>query len=274
MINAARICTALAVLVTLGAAADTPHIHLEYDLSARLVLQSPPTPDNLWERFEVETDRNLDRFFNARFHPLHTAQLFLQPNFSSRDIHDMTTRAARGSISRSASVALRDIAMELPIMTWLEGQRNFLVSVLLNSVNSVEEASVAPLDPSYRALERSWWNRLSNNRNFSFGLRPFRTSPYAFMSASIWNGDSLVMLTHVRYHYEDFADHRFELAFSFPLSSGISLDLGTAYHLARHYEAQNVVLKLAKQFTNGGIAHLGIEVQEHPRFVVGFAMQL
>lgn len=261
-------------MFAINARASSQIMALEYKFPALRLELPAQEPTTLWEHFEHAVAQNTERIFTARFHPLHTAQWFLSPDLNSADLHDQTTRAARGAMSRAVSVSAREVALDLPLMVWLEGQRNFLADFLLNSMGNVEETAVAPLDPAYRALERSWWQRLANNRNFSFGFRPFRTSPYAFMSTSVWSGDSLLMLAHVRYHYRNFADHQFEVAISLPLMAGVSIDVGTAYHLRRHEDLQRIVFKLARQFDNGGVVHIGVEAQERPTFLVGVAMPL
>ena len=94
------------------------------------------------------------------------------------------------------------------------------------------------------------------------------------MSTGIWKGDSLLALADLRYHYTHFADHEFEFALSVPLAHGFSIDFGTAYQFGRHDDTKRMVLKLFKQFNGGGIVHVGMEVQEHPKFLVGISLPL
>jgi len=122
--------------------------------------------------------------------------------------------AARNAISKSVAHGFREAAVDLPIMLWLEDRQDFLADFLRNSVGNVGEERVAPLDVSYRLAERSWWKGLSENEDVRFGIRPFSTSPYTFLSRAIRDGDTLLLLAHVRYHYRNFADHRFEIALS------------------------------------------------------------
>lgn len=250
-------------------------MELEYRLPTITVNWDDQPPVTFWERFETAFDKNATTIFVDRFHPLNTSQWNLDmPDLAAESFQDRTSHAARKALARSVTVSLREAALELPVVMWLEDRQGFLVDLVMDSVDAVEEESVSPLDPSYRVIEKSWWRRLAESRNFRFGLRPFRTSPYAFMSASFWSGDSLVMLAHVRYHYSHFTDHRFEVALSFPLSPGLSLDVGTAYQIARHTEDKRIVLKLTKQFSNDAIVHVGLEAQDHPRFLAGITMAL
>lgn len=250
-------------------------MQLEYRLPS-ITLEWPETPPvTFWERFESALKKNSGTIFRDRFHPLSGMQWNLESvNLDAEALHEQTSLAARRALTRSLRISAREAALHLPIVMWFEDRQGFLVDLLLNSMDTFEEESVAPLDPAYRAIEKSWWQRLSESKNFRFGLRPFRTSPYAFMSASFWNGDSLLMLAHVRYHYSHFTDHRFEIALSMPLSPGLSFDVGTAYQFDRHTEDKKIVLKLSKYFRNGSIVHVGMEAQDHPRFVAGISMSL
>jgi hypothetical protein len=138
-------------------------------------------------------------------------------------------------------------------------------------VDSVAEEEVAPLDLRYRPVERSWWQGLSDSGGVHYGIRPFRTSPYTFVSLGIKQGDDLLMLANVRYYYRNFADHRFEIALSVPLAQGLAFDVGTSYQFGRHAAEGGVVVKLFKEFKSGGILHVGAEVREHPAFFAGMA---
>ena len=262
------------MLIGSGAQASEQRMQLDYDVP-RFELEIPrEQPITVWERFEYSFELSGEKIFTDRFHPLNTTHWYLMSDLSADGFREHTARVARNSFSRTIAVSARDAVFDLPFLIWLDDKRGFLVDLLFNSVDTYEELSVAPLDPSYRALERSWWKRLASSKHLTYGIRPFRTSPYAFASRSFWSGDTLLMLAHVRYHYSDFADHQFELAVSLPLSNGFALDLGTAYHFNRHDEAKLMVLKLSKQLEGGGIMHIGMEAQEHPRFLVGFSVPL
>ncbi len=159
-------------------------------------------------------------------------------------------------------------------MDWLDGQRGFVADFVLDSLDTVEEESINPLNPSYRVLEKSWWRRLSERRGFRYGLRPFQISPYAFVSTGIWRKESLLAMAHMRYHYRHFSEHHFELSLSVPVSRGVSFDVGAAKLLGRQSEATKLVLKLSKQLAGGGIVHVGMEAKDHPTFLVGMSVPL
>jgi hypothetical protein len=94
------------------------------------------------------------------------------------------------------------------------------------------------------------------------------------MSTAIKDDDTLLALGHVRYHYRDFANHRFEIALSVPLAHGIEFDIGALYQFGRHGDEERLVLKIAKEFKSGGIIHVGLEAGEHPVVFAGLAFPM
>lgn len=270
-----RICTFLIATVAISGQASSQSMQLEYSVP-NLVVESPAEkPFTLWERFEYAFGPSAEKVYTDRLHSLNTTHWYLEMAGRNADeFRDHTTHVASRAFSRSIVVSLREAAFDLPVMEWLKDQRGFLADFVRNAVATEGEEAVSPLDPSYRVLERSWWKRMSDSRGFRYGFRPFRTSPYAFVSAGLWNGDSLLVLAHVRYHYKNFADHQFEFALSVPLAHGFSIDVGTAYEFGRHEDTQRMVLKLSKQLEGGGIVHIGLEAQEHPTFLVGISLPL
>ncbi len=250
-------------------------MQLDYKIPA-IVIESPDeVPITFWERFEFSFDQSANNTFNDRLHAFNTMSWYLESGNGVADrLGDRTARVASRALSRSAVSGIREAAFDLPIAIWLKEQRNFLADVLLYALDTEDEDAVTPLDPSYRVLERSWWKRLSESRGFCYGIRPFQASPYAFVSAGIWSGDSLLALAHVRYHYRRFSAHQFEIAVSLPLSHGLSLDLGAAHEFGGRVEEKKLVLKLSKQLRGGGIVHVGMEAKDRPTFLVGMSLPL
>jgi hypothetical protein len=232
-------------------------------------------PDGFWGRVEHAFDRRVDEVYASRLHPLKIMDRdFARPDESGDWFHDRIDRSVQSAMAKSVEYSLRDAAVELPLMGWLELRQDALRDFLVDSVDAVEEETVAPLDPGYHATERLWWQSLARKRVFRYGVRPFRTNPYAFVSLRVQDADRLLLLGHVRYYYRKFADHRFELAASLPLAHGFTLDVGTAYQFGPHEDEQRFVLKLFKPLKNGGIVHVGLEVQSSPTCFAGISMPL
>lgn len=250
-------------------------MQLDYKVP-KIVIESPEeAPVTFWERFEVAFVDNSTHIFTDRFHSINSLNWYLDASAEGfESFGNRATRTAARSVSRSVVTGVREAALDLPIMKWLDGQKGFVADLLLDSLDTMAEKSVNPLNPAYRILEKSWWSRISESRGFRYGIRPFQVSPYAFASSGIWSDGALLAMVHLRYHYRHFSDHQFELAMSVPLSRAVSFDVGVAHLLARHEKATRVALKLSKQLRGGGVMHVGMEVKDHPTFLVGMSVPL
>ncbi len=266
-------CVTAAVVA--GARAADPDAQLENHLLPSAIEKPAPAPLGLWDQFKVAVDSQAEDEFANQFHPL--SRLSWDIRFSDGDsgaLRDQPASAARRAFAKSLLSGVREATVDLPIMSWLQERQEILIGLLENSLGSVDEEAVAPLSLSYQRAERSWWEGLSRDDRFRFGIRPFRTDPYAYLSLGIKDGNRTLLLGNVRYHYVNFADHRFELALSAPLGSGLSLDAGTSYQFGRHDDAKRVALKLCKEFKHGGILHVGLEVREHPALIAGISIPM
>jgi hypothetical protein len=224
------------------------------------------------ERFRVEFDERVDQLFADRFHPFNVMNWNMELASKGSDhLRDRAASAGRNALSKSFGDGVREATVDLPILLWLNERQSLLADFLRNSLDEVDEEEVAPLDVSYRAVERSWWQRLSESGDVRYGIRPFRTSPYAFLSLGIRDGDALLLLAHLRYHYRAFAEHLFEVALSVPIANGFAIDLGTSYRFGRNGEEGGLVVKLFKEFKSGGIVHVGLEARERSAFFAGIA---
>jgi hypothetical protein len=261
-----------AVMATFAGRADDPSVHLEY--SSRTVLTASPSRDSfsLWKRFQVDFAEGADDLFADRFHPLKVMKMSIDVGDSRPfQLRERQTMAMRRTVARSFADGMREATVELPVMQWLEERQGFIADFLKNSIGNTEEEAVAPLKPSYGVVERSWWRRMSDSGHVNYGIRPFRTDPYAFLSLAIREGQTVFLLGNLRYYYRNFADHKFELALSVPLAYGFSLDLGSSYQFGQH-DDEKIVVKLSKAFENGGILHLGFEVRDHPGLFAGISL--
>lgn len=266
-----RILIFVAAVAALEVRAGDQSVQLQYIRPAAPV-DSPPG-ESFLERFTVAFDRHVDEVFADRFHPFNVMAWSIElPESNSDHVRERAASAARNAFAKSVVYGVREATVDLPILLWLQDRQGLLADFLRNSLDNVGEEAVAPLDVSYRPEERSWWDRFSENGEVRYGIRPFRTSPYTFLSLGIKDGDALLLLAHVRYYYRHFADHRFEIALSVPLAHGLAFDVGTSYQFGRHGEEQGLAVKLFKEFKSGGIVHIGLEAGERPVFLAGIAL--
>jgi len=272
-----RLLTSAAAILTIEvemSAADQG-VNLQYVPYTTPIESPAEAPFEFWDRFKVSFDQHSDELFTDRFHPLKIMDWRMElANRAPDAFRERTTSVARHTVAKSVVNGFREITVDTPIMVWLKERQRFFGDLLRNSVGNVEEDAVAPLDLSYGLVERSWWRRLSEGGSLRYGLRPFRTDPYAFLGLAIKDGESLVLLTHVRYHYRLLGDHFFEIALSLPLAHGFAIDIGTTYEFGRYGEEKRAAIKLAKELKAGGIVHVGLEAKERPMLLAGISFPL
>ncbi len=228
-----------------------------------------------WSRFKITFDERTDEVFADNFSPFSALDWSLKlADKDSQQLRERIPDAARNALSKSTVDSLREASLELPLMLFLKDHQNFLTDILLNSLGNVQEEAVSPLGLSYRASERSWWERLSNSQPVNYGIRPLRTNPYAFLSMSFKDDGEVFLLANARYYYDSFRDHRFELALSVPLAQGFSFDVGSSYEFGQHDEQKGLVLKLFKQLKHGGVVHAGLEAKRSPLLFAGITLPL
>lgn len=261
-----------AVVVDANAAGQ--HFDLQTDDAPLRGLDVPAAePDGFWPRFKFAFDQNVDDVFADQFHPLSTQEWSILHSASSGNkfLNHESHTAQRAFVS-TVEYSLREATVGMPVVWWLQSRQELLGDFVADSVNAVDEEAVSPLDPVYRPAERSWWNGLAGKSLLRYGIRPFRTDPYAFLGFGIRDGQRLLLLGHVRYYFQDLADHRFELAFSLPLPDGCAIDLGTSYQFGFHDTEKKLVLKFVKQLKCGGIVHVGFVAQREPVLFAGLSV--
>ena len=263
----------LAAVATFAAAAHAADQDIpQQPTSFALSIEAPPKePFFFWDRFDSAFEGDVNNVFVDALNPLNSVRWNLEepgPDFSDR-FYRRTSEAARGALFDSFKYSSREAAVETPLVLWLADHQGWFADLLRDSVGSVAEESLTPLNASYRAVEQSWWHTLSQNGGTYYGVRPFSSSPYAYVSRRVSDGgDNVVFLANLRYYYDHFSEHRFELALSVPLLYGLAVDLGSAYQFGTHDE-RNFAVRLLKELKGGGIASLGFEVRQRPRIIAG-----
>lgn len=228
-----------------------------------------------WERFTTAFQEQAVDNFADRFHPFGSLNWKLRLEDGGADfLQDQTSSGARKALSKSFTRGLREASVDLPVMTWLKDRQGLLADFLRNSVGNVSEESVAPNELSYHAVERSWWDRLAENSGLRYGIRPFRTAPYAYAGIGIRDGENVLLLANVRYVFRNFDEHKFELALSVPLAHGLSMDLGAGYKFDRREAEEQLTLKIFKKLDNGSLFYVGMELQNEPAVYAGLCFAL
>jgi hypothetical protein len=260
-----RTMVCVAAMTAVGVHAQSNNFDLQYKFTVTAPAQTSLSDNaTYWERFSYEFEPCATEVFSDDFNPFNT----LNRNA------DWASSTASHDLSKSVWYTMRESAVQLPLMVWLDQHQSFLGHLLGNSVDDVGEESVSPLNPYYRPAEVHWWNEMSQRGDMQYGLRPFGTSPYAFLTMAFHQAGHVVLLAHLRYHYDNFADHHFECALSAPLAHGVSLDMGTEYQFGLHDQQKKVVVKLIKQIGTVGAVDLGVELEDHPTLFAGITFPM
>lgn len=240
--------------------------------SFALSIETPPKePFFFWDRFNYAFEGDVNNVFADALNPLNSVRWNLQepgPDFSAR-FYSRTSRAVRGALLDSFDYGSREAAVNTPLASWLDTRQGWFGDLIRDSVGSVAEESITPLNVTYRAEEQSWWHTLLRDGETHYGIRPLSSSPYAYVGRSVRDGaDNVLFLANLRYYYDHFSQHRFELALSVPLVYGIALDLGSAYQFGTHDE-RDFAVRLLKELKGGGIATIGVQVRQRPILMAG-----
>jgi hypothetical protein len=271
-VSRTRILLYLAAIAALETHASDQNAQLQY-LSPPVTLGSP-TPEAFWQRFKTEFSDTAEDRFGDRFHSFKVINWNMNTvNERPGQYSEWTTRVARRNFAESAAYGVREAAADIPILLWLEDRQGFLGDFLRNSIGGVEEESVEPLSLSSASAKRSWWSKSAGNDIYC-GIRPFRTDPYAFFSMRIRDEETTFLLSHLRYHYRDFADHRFELSLSVPLAHGFTIEVGTSYQFGHRGEERRLALKAFREFKSGGMVLVGLDVRQSPGAFAGISIPL
>jgi len=260
-------------MMAVGARAAEPGASPEFASHFSLSLVSPPPePVVFWQRFDYSFENKANDVFADALQPLNVIRwnMDLRGRDFSDSFRERADSRARGAFIRTAEYGARDAAMEMPIVLWLDDHQSWFANLLRGSIDNTTEETVKPLEASREGLQQARW-RNEASRGTHYGLRPLRTSPYAYVSQGFSDGERTVLLAHMRYYYDHLSRHRVEVALSVPLAYAMSFDVGSSYEFASHDQGR-VAVKLVKQLRGGGMAFTGLEVRQHSALIAGITL--
>ena len=236
-------------------------------------IEAPPKqPLYFWERFDTSFQSDVNDVFEDALSPQNAVKWNIElpgADFSTR-FYDQTTKAADQALLDSFKYSARDAIVGIPFGLWLDSRQGWFATLFRGSVDNVGEESLSPLNPSYSVVQQSWWKAMLRDGGTYYGIRPFSTSPYAYISHGIMDGGGkTVLLANVRYYYDHYSNHRFELSMSVPLAYGLSADVGTGIQFGNQESNKTCAIQLIKEFKGHGTAHLGFQMQQHPIILAG-----
>jgi hypothetical protein len=146
--------------------------------------------------------------------------------------------------------SLRTAALEvLPLGLWQDYWQSRLADFIAGTIANPQEEHVNLTSGSFSALRFSW-ERMNDSAGIHWGLRPWRTSPYAYFLAHAghFDGQSLVTV-EARAGYKLLGATSMEGRLTFQLPGGFRLAAGRSFDLTSGGAA-------------GGIAeHLGVTLE-------------
>jgi len=246
--------------------AGPPEFTSQFSLS---LVSPPPEPVLFWQRFDYAFDDRANGIFADALQPLNVIRwnVALRGQDFSDNFREFAASRARHAFVRTAEYGARDAAVEMPVMLWLDDRQGWFADLLRGTIDNTSEETVKPLSAAHEGFEQARW-RDEASRGTHYGIRPLRTSPYAYVSQGFSDGERTVLLAHLRYYYDRFAEHRFEFAFSVPLEYAMSLDVGTSYQFGSH-DQQRLAVKVVKELRGGGLAFAGLELRQHSALIAG-----
>ena len=249
--------------------ANPPGLESHFSLS---LVSPPPEPVVFWQRFDYAFDNRANDIFADALQPLNVVRwnVDLRGQDFSDSFRERAASRVRGAFLRTAEYGARDASMEMPLLLWLDDYQSWFANLLRGSIDNTSEETVKPLDAAHEGFEDARW-RDEASRGTHYGLRPLRTSPYAYVSQGFSDGERTVLLAHMRYYYDHLSRHRVEVALSVPLAYAMSFDVGSSYEFVSHDQGR-VAVKLVKQLKGGGMAFTGLEVRQHSALIAGITM--
>ena len=248
---------------------------MEFAQSQPTLAEAHPNALHPLDQFQSAFERDADVTFADQFQTLEVAWQKIAADNSAPDLFTtQSVGAAAHALSRSVVYGLHQATMNLPVVAWLEGDRGFLASFLRNSVESVEADAGMSQEVPVHFSAQSWWSQQLQTGALAYGIRPFRTDPYAFLSWGLRQGSDLLLATHVRYYCRNLVDHKFEFCLSVPFARQFSFDFGASYQFGRHEDEQKVSLRLLRALPGGSLLHVGLDFRWRPEVFAGVSFPI
>ena len=247
------------------------------DLAQNSVVPVSVRPGNpsMLDRFESAFSRRADNVFTDQFQTLDVAWRAIGAQNNPPEVCSMqSVSAASHALSRSILYGLHEATGNLPVVAWLEADRGFLATFVRSSVESVEADTALPQETPARFSAQSWWKRQLHSGALAYGVRPFRSDPYAFLSWGLKERGDVLLATHVRYYCRNLFDHKFEFCLAVPLARQFSFDFGASYQFGRHDDERRVALRLLRAMPGGTLLHVGVEFRMHPEVLAGISIPI
>lgn len=261
------ITSGIYVSVVIGTIAQESNMSLINEQKYEYKLPSLPD-DSFDARFKRQNRLQLERIFRNRLSPFSIWT-------SDRPLSIDSGIASESDILRSGRNAFRDLAVDTALVL---NARDWLRTLIQGSVGSTDEEEVTTVHPDFNDTEAEWLNKKRKNGIWSYGIRPFQTSPYAHLTYRYVNdnGEEL-FLSHLRYHYSSFEHHRAEFLVDVPLMHELRLTAGIVFSTREEDridgETYKWSMRLERFITRSEKSYIasfiGTELSEHQTVLAG-----
>jgi hypothetical protein len=241
-------------------------------------LLSPAKKEGFVSLFAHELDYRSADVFLDRFNPVVLRLEEIQRDMEGKSLYTMSdwvTDRSRSTFNTVIKYAAREAAIEIPAYTYgldiLDDYSDKMSHLVKNTISSVDEEELQPRSISYHTNQRNWWKRISEAPSVTYGLRPFRKNPYAYLGYAIRDEEDIIVQTHLRYRFEDFSEHKLEVAINVPITETWNLDIGTEFESRRDSAPLETTVRLRKEWSSWGGISFGFSIREKPSVLVAIA---
>ena len=203
-----------------------------------LYFREAKSDDDVGKAYSLHAKNRFERLVSRRW-----MGLFIRYSTFEATGPDRIESIARNAFMRSLQYSAREILLETAIAVnlrhYLDDSFRGLGEFILTSLGSVDEERIESVSLDFQEAEHSWWDELRQTKRIRYGIRPFRTSPYAFIGLRITDGSRKnILFANLRYHFDHFKFHRGEALIAVPLPDKWEFDTGIAYsNSASHKES-------------------------------------
>lgn len=233
-------------------------------------LRTLPEPavqeESFWGSFKTTYSSISENLYWSQLNPLRMGRLLTRFPDQSEKFLRQVDDAAKSATWHSFEYSAREALLDSPGMLWLRERSDPFAVFFKNSIGSVAEEEINSKDVTYRSVPESWWRNLYGE-GVQYGIRPFRTSPYAFVGFGVGPKSDPFALLDFRYYLHGFTRQHVELVSSVPLGRGYSIEVGTSYQVRRDGWTPGLTVKCTKEFRHFGAFFAGWESTRETLFV-------
>lgn len=191
------------------------------------------------------------------------------------------TAAATAGMARNLAFSgvrqgLREAFTSIPNVVDFRARYGGFGDFVVNSIGKVEEGNVDPDDLTVIRPELSLLEDLHHERRIQYGIRPFSTSPYVFVTTRISLDGTDILFLDARYGEKELTGQWASVVAGFPIG-GCIVTFGGEYRTyarERNEDAFTLNFGIQREFAWGRFSVGGGIVTSHPSFLAAFTRPL